>query len=356
MTHRELFHEIMFYGKFDRTPVVHWAGWPETRTRWLAEGLPADVDERKFFNATAHWAFVGVNVELWPLFPEETIEETSTYRVFRAGDGVIQKAWKNQSSIPHYLDFTLRAAADWPKYQARLQPDPGRIPPTLADQIQAAENSNLAIGIGTGSMMGWIRNWMGVENMAYLMHDDPAVYGEMVDTIAELTCWGIDQVVPKMKAPPIMGFGWEDIAGKSGPLVSPEIFNKYVAPGYRKVRQKLEHYGVQLLGVDSDGLVEPLLGPWLAAGVNLVFPIEIGTWNADPFAVRRRYGKELRIVGGFNKLALEHGPAAIDAELERRLPLLKDGGFMLMPDHLITPGTSLANYRYFLERLRTLRF
>src|ERR1019366_6095363 len=102
MTHRELFREIMFYGKFDRTPVVHWAGWPETRTRWLAEGLPADADERKFLNATAHWTFVGVNVDLWPHFPEETIEETNEYRVFRAWDGVIQKAWKNKSSIPHY--------------------------------------------------------------------------------------------------------------------------------------------------------------------------------------------------------------------------------------------------------------
>jgi len=28
----------------------------------------------------------------------------------------------------------------------------------------------------------------------------------------------------------------------------------------------------------------------------------------------------------------------------------------MMPDHLITPGTPLENYKYYLERIRTLRF
>jgi len=42
----------------------------------------------------------------------------------------------------------------------------------------------------------------------YGSHD---VYADMVDTLAELTCWGIDQVVPKMNTYPDMGVGWEDI-------------------------------------------------------------------------------------------------------------------------------------------------
>ena len=57
-----------------------------------------------------------------------------------------------------------------------------------------------------------------------------------------------------------------------------------------------------------------------------------------------------------DKLELEKGPAAIDAEIERRIPLMKDGGFIVMPDHLITPGTSLVDYKYYLSRIRELRF
>lgn len=42
MTYRDLSREIMFYGEFDRMPVLHWTGWPETIERWRGEGLPAD--------------------------------------------------------------------------------------------------------------------------------------------------------------------------------------------------------------------------------------------------------------------------------------------------------------------------
>lgn len=356
MATRELWRNIMFYGEFDRMPVVHWCGWPETRERWIAEGMPADADERKYFGASPHWTGVGVNLGLLPAFEEETLEDTEEYRIFRDGSGVVQQDWKKKSCIPHYVDFTLKTADDWPEFKKRLQPDPARVPEKLDQNIKNVEDSGLPITIGTASMMGWIRNWMGVVNMSYLMYDAPDCYADMVDTLAELTCWGIDQVVPKMSVTPDMGFGWEDICGKSGPLVSPEIFRKCVGPGYTKIRNKLESYGIKLLGIDSDGMVEPLIQDWLDAGVNLQFPIEIGTWNADPMAIRKKFGKELRIIGGYNKLALEKGRAAIDAEIERRIPLMKDGGFVLMPDHLITPGTPLEDYKYFLEQIRQLRF
>jgi len=356
MNNRELFQNIMFYRGHDRMPVVHWAEWEETLERWYGEGLPREADKRVFLNAAPHWAGVGIPLNLFPSFPEEILEETEEYRVVRGEDGVVCKSWKKKSCIPHYIDFTLKTAADWPRFKERLQPDPGRIPAGLDQALAGAEAGGLPVVIGTASLMGWIRNWMGVENMSYLMYDDPGVYADMVDTLAELTCWGLDQVVPRMKNPPDMGFGWEDICGKSGPLVSPGIFERCVAPGYRRIRARLEGHGTRLLGIDSDGDVEALVGPWLAAGVNVQFPIEIGTWNGDSMVYRKKYGRDLRIIGGFNKLVLEKGPDAIDAEIERRLPLMKEGGFMLMPDHIITPGTSLKNYQYFLERIRSLRF
>ena len=362
MQTRELWQNIMHYGEFDRVPVVHWAGWPETRERWIREGMPGDLGddieaEREYFGAVPHWFWVGVeHLGLFPFFEEETIEETDEYRIFRDRDGVVQQDWKHRSCIPHYIDFTLKDAKGWPEYKKRLQPDPGRIWNDLDARIAFVEDSGFPVTITTTSLMGWIRNWMGVENMSYLMYDARDVYADIVDTLAELTCWGFDQVIPRMKTKPDMALGWEDICGKAGPLVSPEIFKECVAPGYRKVRDKLDSYGVHLLGIDSDGDVSSLVPHWLEAGVNVQFPIEIGTWQADPMAFRRRYGKELRIVGGLDKLALEKGRAEIDAEIERRTPLMKDGGFIPMPDHLITPGVPLEDYTYYLDRMRRLRF
>ena len=356
MTNRELFHEIMFYGQADRMPVVHWTEWPETRDRWYQEGLPRDANIREFLHADPHWTGLGAKLDLYPAFTEELIEETAEYRIVRGSDGVVMQDWKHQSCIPHYIDFTLKDASNWPEYKKRLQPHPDRLPKDLPEIIRRVEASDLPITIGTASMMGWIRNWMGVENFSYLMFDAPDCLEDMVTTLADLTCWSLDEILPKMTIKPVMGFGWEDICGKSGPLVSPAIFERYVAPGYRKIRNKLEEHGVKLLGIDSDGDVRPLLKQWLDAGVNVQFPIEIGTWKPDGMALRQQYGRDLRIIGHFDKLTLERSREAVLAELARLKPLMKDGGFMMMPDHLITPGCSLDMYRWYLDQVRELRF
>ena len=356
MTTRELWHNIMHYGEFDRVPVVHWRGWDETHERWEAEGFPGDAVAHRYFDTVPMWSGVGVNLDLLPFLDAEVLEETDEYTLFRDIYGVVQKDWKHKSCIPHFTDFTLKGAKEWPDFKDRLQPDEGRMPPDLEGMIKTAQTSGAPIVIGTASLMGWIRNWMGVVNMSYLACEEPDVFADMVDTITDLVCWGFDQVIPEMDTVPDMGFGWEDICGKNGPLVSPAIFRACVAPGYRKIRDALEGYGVRLYGIDTDGHIEPLLRDWLDAGVNVQFPVEIGTWKADPMRLRKEYGKELRIIGGIDKLQLEHGRAAIDAEIQRRVPLMKDGGFVPMPDHLITPGTPLADYEYYLSKIRALRF
>ena len=357
MTNRELFLSIMHYRGADRMPVVHWTGWTETLERWYREGLPRDRNIHEVLGTQPHWTGVGTDVGLFPRFEEQALEDRGDSRIFRDANGVVCQAWKNQSNIPHYLDFTLKTPQDWEAhYRWRLQPDPKRLGDIAALDagIARAEASGLPIAFGTGSLMGWIRDWMGVENLAYFMYDHRDVFAEMVMTIADLVCWAADQVLPKVKVD--MGFGWEDICGRSGPFVSPDIFRECVAPGYLKIRRKLEQYGVTLYGIDSDGDVAALLKPWLDAGVNVQFPIEVGVWKADGMAYRRQYGRELRIIGHFDKMTLEQSHGAVEKELGRLLPLMKDGGYMLMPDHLITPGVALADYRWYLERIRALRF
>ncbi len=351
---RELWRNIMYYQEFDRMPVHHWKGWPETYQRWYEEGLQKDANENDFFNTTPMHAWVSLDIDLYPAFEEEVIEETDEYRIYRQKDGVICQAWKEKSSIPHYIDFILKDASGWPEYKKRLQPDIGRIPKDFDQQIDEAIQMDTPVSVNTGSLIGWIRNWMGVENFSYLCYDDRDTLAEMVDTISDLVCWQLDFILPRVKVD--LGWGWEDICFRTGPLISPEIFKEVAVPGYRKIADKLLEYGVDLYLVDCDGMIDHLVPLWLDAGVNVMFPLEIGVWEADPMAFRKKYGRELRIIGGIDKRAISKGKTAIDEEIERRLPLMMEGGFIPLPDHLITPDTSLENYLYYLEAIRALRF
>ncbi len=360
MTTYELWHQIMEYGDFDRIPVIHWGEWKETRERWLNEGLPADIKEHDFFRAEPFWRYLGGPctpdyMRLYPAFEEKSIEENDEFRIFRNDSGVIVQTSKTGSCVPHSIDFTLKTAEDWPEYRKRLMPDPARIPENWDERVETAESSGLPVCFPVGSLMGWIRDWMGVENMCYLFYDSPECYQDMVDTISDLACWALDNLVPRMKNPPSLCFIWEDICGSS-PFVSPAIFNQYTARGYRKIRKKMDELKIPYFCVDSDGNVEELIPSWLDAGVNILFPVEPGTWGASPEKFRQMYGKNLRMVGGFNKLVLEKDKKSIDEEIDKHVPLLQQGGYVMMPDHVITPGTPLENYQYYLDRIRNLRF
>jgi Uroporphyrinogen decarboxylase (URO-D) len=356
MTPRDLFREIMFYGSFDRMPVIHWKGWPETYVRWHADGMPEGVDEQEYFGTVPRWLSLGGWMGPVPKFEERVLEETEEYVIRQNAEGEVVKDWKHQSNIPQHIDSFLKGSAEWPEYKRRLQPDASRIDrDEIMRTVAEAKAKGLPLSLKAASLMGWPRNWMGVERFCMFTMDEPDCFADMVDTLADLSCWVIDEVMGIIDVTPDLGFGWEDICGRCGPFVTPAIFERCVAPGYRKIRNKLESHGITLFGIDSDGDITALVGPWLEAGVNIQFPIEIGAWEADPMAFRKEYGKELRIVGGFNKMVLEDGPAAIDAEIDRRMPLMRDGGCILQPDHFITPGVSLENYKYYLERVRELR-
>jgi uroporphyrinogen decarboxylase len=143
---------------------------------------------------------------------------------------------------------------------------------------------------------------------------------------------------------------WEDMAYNHAPLISPEMARRYMLPRYRLVADFVRSRGVRYVGLDSDGQIGPLIPVWMDAGLDFLYPFEVQS-GMDVLAVRRKYGRELRIWGGVDKRALARGPAAIDADLARLKPLIEEGGYIPHTDHTCPPDISYANYCYYLERL-----
>jgi uroporphyrinogen decarboxylase len=124
-------------------------------------------------------------------------------------------------------------------------------------------------------------------------------------------------------------------------------------PRYRKVVDFGRSHGVHLFALDSDGYVHPLIPVWMDAGIDILYPFEVQA-NMDVLEVRKKYGPDLRMWGGIDKRPLTVGRAAIDRELARVKPLIDDRGYLPMLDHSATPDTPYENYKYFLERLKTV--
>jgi hypothetical protein len=123
-------------------------------------------------------------------------------------------------------------------------------------------------------------------------------------------------------------------------------------PHYRRITDLLHKHGVDIIFLDCDGNIEKLVPLWMEVGINTMFPFEVGTWKGDPLGYRQKFGKDLRIIGGFDKNILRSSKEAIAAEVRRLAPLVEEGGFIPHCDHLVPPYVTYDNYLYYLEEAR----
>ena len=135
----------------------------------------------------------------------------------------------------------------------------------------------------------------------------------------------------------------------------PSVFEEYVGPHYKKITSLLNHDGIDIVSVDCDGWIDHLIPTWLENGVNTMFPIEVGTWNASIAPWREKYGKQIRGVGGMNKTLFARDYKAIDAEVERLRGLIELGGYIPCPDHRIAPDAKFENVQYYCDKMQNLR-
>jgi uroporphyrinogen decarboxylase len=173
----------------------------------------------------------------------------------------------------------------------------------------------------------------------------------MVETCADCI---IETIRPTLEAGIEFEYAsmWEDMCYRAGPLLSPKVFRDVLVPQYRRITGLLAKHGCDIVVLDCDGDIALLAPLWLGAGVNTMFPIEVGTWGADPVEYRRIYGHDMRIIGGVSKRILAGRREEITREVDRLAPLVEDGGFIPTPDHRVPPDVPLDNYLFYLERAR----
>jgi hypothetical protein len=368
MTLRENFLAVLNYRPRTHLPVVRFGHWPQTLQRWHREGhiteeellnygdgnrYDMQIAKRQGFDFPV-WnnAFGGVT-GLLPQFTEEVVETLPDgTRKKRNIEGAIVLEKDDAYSIPPEVAHTLVDRASFEKhFRWRLQYSEERINvQRLGEYLRNPTPEYPVMGWG-GSFYGKLRNWMGLEGISYLAVDDPQLYDELIDTVGNINYLATKRVFELGFRPDVLAF-WEDICCKSGPLISPKVFRQKIAPHYKRVCDMAKGYGVSLFYVDCDGVVDALLPIWLESGVNVMFPVEVGTWGGSIAPWRKQYGREVRGIGGVNKHVLAGDRAAIDAEIERIRPLVDLGGYLPCLDHHITPVVPWENVQYYCDRMR----
>ena len=89
--------------------------------------------------------------------------------------------------------------------------------------------------------------------------------------------------------------------------------------------------------------IDELIPIWIETGINVCDPIEVAAGN-DIVDFRRRFGRRMAYTGSVDKRAIAKGGDAIEAELRRIEPVVRDGGFIPGCDHGVPPDISWPNF------------
>jgi uroporphyrinogen decarboxylase len=261
------------------------------------------------------------------------------------------------SSIPQDIGTLLKGRKEWEElFLPKLKYSKERVESLLSsDEPKSIEGMQNPRGLHCGSLYGVIRNIIGVTELAYLYADDEDLYFEIIDTKADL-CYMVTKTVLEHGYEFDYGHFWEDICFKNGPLIQPKLYYDRIGPHYKRITNLLNKYGIKFVSLDCDGYIDHLVPTWLENGVNVMFPLEVGTWHANLTDMRAKFGKGLLAVGGMDKrvLTVEKNNKAIDEEIERIRRMVELGGYIPCPDHRIPPDAIWENLQYYCEQMKNV--
>ena len=224
-----------------------------------------------------------------------------------------------------------------------------------AEQLEAAKKLQGQGYLVRGSLPGGYdvaRELMGEVNLSIAYYDEPELIHDIISTVSDTAYKVFERVCDKIVVDNL--FIHEDMAGKSGPLIGPNLIDEFLKPYYTKIWGLLSSNGTRLFSQDSDGNMNPIIQSFIDCGVNIMYPFEPAA-GMDMVEVRKKYKNTLAIKGGIDKHVLKKTKADIRNELEYKLqPLMREGGTVFALDHRIPNGTPLENYRYYVDTAREI--
>lgn len=351
--------------------------WTLTLDRWNKEGIPekftpdylypkaVDRSRRYFcdlmtepvYEYEQFLGFDGVKRMAFRIpfkcFDEQILEDTEDYMIRLDEDGWERKYYKKRDLVDE-LKPVVETEEDWwilrEKIEKELEEYCGfdKLEEIYGKYAKGHKDGEYSIRFRASGFFWTPRELMGVENHLLAFYEEPELLHEINTFILEKYMEYFDRIFDIIQ-PEVILFE-EDLSGANGPMISPSMFDEFLGAYYAKLIPFLKNKGVKNVFVDTDGDFRILIPHFLKVGVDGFLPMDVNA-GMDIVEVRKEF-PTVKFIGAFNKLVIAEGKEAIDAEFERLLPVIRQGGYVPGSDHQVAPSTALADYQYFIEKLK----
>jgi uroporphyrinogen decarboxylase len=250
-----------------------------------------------------------------------------------------------------YSDGLINGPDEWRAYPRPSIAEYAQSSMNLFRFLRRAYRGKIAIVAFIGPGV-WENSWqpMGFARFVALMRRDSEFAREVIDYFTTLSVATVD-ACGKAGAR-VMGFG-EDLAYKSGPMVSPAMLDDFFADSYRQITTTAHRHGARIY-IHCCGNSYELLDRFVDWGFDGAHAFEPTAGN-DLAAAREKVGDRLCLVGNIDisHVLIDGTREEVEAAVEKAVKDSRGGGFILAPTHS-TGDIRLENVRWMLDAARRL--
>jgi uroporphyrinogen-III decarboxylase len=168
---------------------------------------------------------------------------------------------------------------------------------------------------------------LGMENLYLKMYDAPelvdAVFKHLVDYYAEVSRRIFDAAADVLD----IFFIGNDLGGQTGPLLGPELFDRFVLPHLRRLIRLGHDYRLKVQ-LHCCGGFEPLIPALIAAELDGLHAVQPCCGGMDLATLKARYGKRVLFNGAVDShhVLIEGTPESVRRQTRRVLEIMAPGG------------------------------
>jgi uroporphyrinogen decarboxylase len=137
-----------------------------------------------------------------------------------------------------------------------------------------------------------------------------------------------------------------DLGQQDGPIFSPRLFRQIFKPRLRRVVETIKRRTRAKVLLHACGSVYWSIPDLIEVGIDVLNPVQVNAADMDTARLKREFGRDLGFWGGgCDPVLLQQGtPAAVEAEVKRRIAdLSPGGGFVFGSIHNIAAGVPPEN-------------
>jgi len=193
----------------------------------------------------------------------------------------------------------------------------------------------------------WENSWqpMGFTRFIALMRKDPDFAREVIGYNANLLATTADAYASAGAR--VIGVG-DDLAYKSGPMLSPGMLEDFYGEGYRRITEAAHRHGSKIF-LHCCGNTNELVEKFVEWGFDGAHAFEPTAGN-DLAEARRKVGDKLCLIGNIDitHILVDARKEEVEEAVRKAIEDSAGGGFILAPTHT-HPSLNVQNVRWMIE-------